>query len=338
MKDDEKTKEQLLIELTELRSQNAVLKETKAENISVNLAIDEARQYAENIVATVRDPLLILDADLKIISANRSFYSTFKVTLDETIGKFIYDLGNGQWSPPILRHLLEKILPEKEVFNDFEVTHVFENIGLKIMLLNARQIYRKDINTRMILIAFEDITERRKLEDLLIVSEERYRRLFETASDAIVLIEKLEGTIVHINPAAEKMLGYTKNESIGKVLQDVGVLLDMGDVRETMRALIKSGLINYNDIKVKTKSGQLIYADIYLSDRAILAQCNIRDITDRKQAGEEILKHNRDLKQDISNKMADLEGLNKVFVGRELRMIELKERIAELERESVKFS
>jgi PAS domain S-box-containing protein len=334
MKDDDKTKEQLLNELTELRLQNALLKKTTAENIPFELAVEEARRYAESIVETVREPLLVLDEDLKIISANRSFYSTFKVTPGETIGNFIYNIGNGQWNPPILRHLLENILPEKEVFNDFEVTHNFQNIGLKIMLLNARQVYRKDINAKMILIAFEDITERKKLEDLLIVSEERYRRLFETASDAIVLIEKLEGKIVHINPAAEKMLGYTKKESIGKVLQDIGVLLDMGDVQATMQALVKSGLINYNDIPITTKSGRHIDADIYISDRAILAQCNLRDITDRKHAQDEILNLNENLKQDINQRMADLEELNKVFVGRELRMIELKARIVELEKKT----
>jgi PAS domain S-box-containing protein len=163
------------------------------------------------------------------------------------------------------------------------------------------------------------------------LSEERYRRLFETASDAIVLIEKLEGKIVHINPAAEKMLGYTKEESMGKLLQNVGVLLDMGNVQVTMRALVNSSLMNYNEIQIKTKSGQYIDADIYLSDRVILAQCNIRNVTDRKRAKESILKLNEDLKNDINLRIANLEELNKVFVGRELRMIELKARIAELE-------
>ena len=132
-----------------------------------------------------REPLLVLDADLKIISANRNFYRTFKVTPDETIGSFIYDLGNKQWNIPKLRELLEEVLPEKETFDDFEVDHNFQNIGHKVMLLNARQIYRKDIGTKMILLAIEDITEHKGLEDLLTESEERYRRLFETASDGM---------------------------------------------------------------------------------------------------------------------------------------------------------
>ena len=98
----------------------------------------EVIRYAESIVETVREPLLILDADLKIISANRNFYTTFKVTPRDTIGNFIYDLGNKQWDIPKLRELLENILPKKEEFHDIEVAHTFKDIGHKIMLLNAR--------------------------------------------------------------------------------------------------------------------------------------------------------------------------------------------------------
>jgi PAS domain S-box-containing protein len=284
MKDDNKTKKQLILELTELRSQNAVLKDSTTWIISCELAAEEARRYAESIVETVRGPLLVLDADLKIISANRNFYRIFKVIPGETIGSFIYDLGNKQWDIPKLRELLEEVLPEKEAFDDFEVAHNFQDIGHKIMLLNARQIYRKDIGAKLILLAIEDITERKQLESLLEESEERYRRLFETASDGIVLLEKREGKITHANPATEKMLGYTKKDSIGNKLQDIGILLDMSDFQTTMQILNMSGIINYNDVPVKTKSGQHIYTDIYLVDRARLVQCNIRDITDRKQA------------------------------------------------------
>jgi PAS domain-containing protein len=97
MKDDNKTKKQLIHELAELSSQNATLKESATVSVSANLLVEETRRYAENIVETVREPLLVLDADLKIISANRNFYRTFKVTSGETIGSFVYDLGDKQW-------------------------------------------------------------------------------------------------------------------------------------------------------------------------------------------------------------------------------------------------
>ena len=458
MKDDNKTKKLLVYELTELRSQNAALKKSITGSISAELAAEESSCYAESIVETVREPLLVLNADLKIISANRNFYRTFKVAPGETIGSFIYNLGNKQWDIPKLRELLEEVLPEKEAFDDFEVTHDFQDIGHKIMQLNARQIYRKDIGTKMILLAIEDITERKevenglerarkeleatkisedeareyaesiintvreplialdqdlrvvtasrsfynffkvkpedtvgqliydlgnkqwdiatlrellenilpqkttfdnyevehdfatigrrimllnarqikrvlgkeriillaieditehkRLESLLTESEERYRRLFETASDGIVLLEKREGKITHANPATETMLGYAKKECVGNKLQDIGVSLDMGDFQTTMQSLNKSGILNYNDVPVKTKSGQHIYTDIYLVDRARLVQCNIRDITDRKQAEEgihaslrekEILL--RELHHRVKNNMEVISGL-----------------------------
>ena len=87
--------------------------------------IEAAREYAESIVATVREPLLILDSELHVRSANRSFYKTFKVEPAETEGRSIYDLGNGQWNIPALRTLLEEILPRHISFDDFEVEHNF---------------------------------------------------------------------------------------------------------------------------------------------------------------------------------------------------------------------
>ncbi|MHB8091467.1 MAG: PAS domain-containing sensor histidine kinase [Syntrophales bacterium] len=293
MENDNKTKKQPVDELSELSSQNAALKKTITLSLSAELAAEEARRYAESIVETVREPLLVLDADLKIISANRNFYRTFKLTPGETLGSFIYDLGNKQWDIPKLRELLETILPQKTTFDDYEVEHDFFTIGKRTMLLNARQIQQVFGKERIILLAIEDITERKRLESLLIDSEEQYRRLFETASDGIVLLEKREGKITQANPATEKLLGYTEKESIGNKLQDIGVFLDTSDFQATMKNLNRSGIINYRNIKVETKSGQHIDTEIYLVDRAKLVQCNIRDITERKLAKEQILRQSK---------------------------------------------
>jgi PAS domain S-box-containing protein len=167
MKDDEMTRAQLLHELSEFHSQNAALKKTINESISAQLAVEELQHYAESIVETIREPLLVLDADLKIISANRNFYTTFKVTPGETIGSFIYDLGNKQWDIRKLRELLEIILPQKTTFDNYEVEHDFATIGRRIMLLNARQIERVLGKERIILLAIEDITERKQVETRL---------------------------------------------------------------------------------------------------------------------------------------------------------------------------
>jgi signal transduction histidine kinase len=164
MRDQDKTQEELVNELSKLRTQiknveasKIVLKRTEAE-------IQQARSYAENIVETVREPLLVLDGDLKIISANRSFYQTFKETPRETLGKLVYDLGNRQWDIPRLRMLLEEILPKRTHFSNFEVEHDFPEVGHKVMRLNARQIRQEGIiGRKMILLAAEDITRFKRL-------------------------------------------------------------------------------------------------------------------------------------------------------------------------------
>lgn len=252
-------------------------------------------EYFKNIFNTVRGAILILDGELRVLSANRSFFTIFKVDSADTIGSLLYDLGNGQWNIPHLRVLLEDVLPMNDTVDDYEIEHDFESIGHKTMLLNACKIREKKDDQPIILLAIEDITERKRLEELLKDSEERYRRLFETASDGIVLLEKREGTITHANPATEKMLGYSKEECIGKNLQDIGVPIDMSDFPAIMQTLNRNGIINYDDVEVKTKSGHTVDTDIYLVDRAMLAQCNIRDVSERKRKEEDIQRLSRTL-------------------------------------------
>lgn len=118
----------------------------------------ERTEFAEGIIRTVREPLVVLNDNLRVVSANPAFYRTFKVTQKDTEGHLLYDLGNGQWNIPKLRELLEKILPENTVVEDFSVEHEFPGIGLRKMLLNARKIPRKEPDKELILLAIEDVT------------------------------------------------------------------------------------------------------------------------------------------------------------------------------------
>jgi PAS domain S-box-containing protein len=129
----------------------------------LNEQVTEERNFAEVVVETVREPLVVLDKDLKVISANSSFYITFEVKESETIGRLIYELGNKQWDIPELRNRLESILPKRESFVDFEITHTFTSIGERIMLLNAREIKGENKSRKMVLLAIEDITEKKHL-------------------------------------------------------------------------------------------------------------------------------------------------------------------------------
>jgi two-component system, cell cycle sensor histidine kinase and response regulator CckA len=254
----------------------------------LNDDVDDAREFAESIINTVREPLISLDQDLRVITVNRSFNDFFKVKPEETVGQLIYDLGNKQWDIPKLRELLETILPQRTTFDDFEVEHDFATIGRRVMLLNARQIKRASGEERIILLSFEDVTVRKQLEDTLADSEMRYRRIYETASDGIVLFEKREGHIVHANPAAEKMLGYSVEESVGKMLPEIGISIDLSDFPGVMSDLDRSGILNYENVSIETRTGQKIDTDIYIVDRAEVAQCNIRDVTEKNLADEKL--------------------------------------------------
>ena len=125
---------------------------------------ERGHTLAAAIVDTVREPLIVLDEALRVVVASRSFYRAFAVTPTETEGRPLYDLGNGQWNIPPLRKLLEEIVPHHATIEEFEVEHDFPNMGRRTMLLNARKIFYEGNNTTSLLVAIEDVTERRALE------------------------------------------------------------------------------------------------------------------------------------------------------------------------------
>lgn len=122
--------------------------------------LEGRKEFAEKLIDSIRESLLILDWDLRVQSANKSFYDHFHVSPEATEGRLVYDLGNGQWQIPELRELLENVLPEKSSFNDFEVEHDFESIGPRVMSLNGRRLD----HLNLIILAIRDITERRQKE------------------------------------------------------------------------------------------------------------------------------------------------------------------------------
>jgi len=213
----------------------------------LEMEIQDAREYSENIVETMRAPLLVLSAELKILSANGSFYATFKVTPADTIGHFIYDLGDGQWDIPGLRVLFEDILPKKTVFNDYEVAHDFLGIGRKTILLNARQIFREKIGSHIILLGMEDITERRRAEERLSEKSREIEALNGSLEIRIVqavdeLRQKDRMLILHdrlgiMGEMIENMAHQWSEplNSLGLVVQQVPLYYDSGEFRDFFR-------------------------------------------------------------------------------------------------------
>ncbi len=190
----------------ELQSTNEELMVVNHEMISLNEQVTAARDYAEAIIVNIREPLLVLDKNLRIKTGNNAFYKTFQVTEKETEAVLIYDIGNKQWDIPALRTLLEKILPEKTVFNDFEVTHTFSSIGERVMLLNAREVVSKNSSEKLILLSIEDITDLKKAQKVLQKTGEYFRHLVKELPAAVHSCDA-QGYITYYNDAAVKLWG-----------------------------------------------------------------------------------------------------------------------------------
>jgi PAS domain S-box-containing protein len=218
-------------------------------------AIEEARVYAENIVETIREPLIVLDTDLKVISANRSFYQTFKVDHKETQGRFIYDLGNRQWDIPELRQLLEEILPRNNTFDDYEIEHDFETIGPKTMLFNARRL----VTMHMILITIEDITDRKKIEMELKEANEKLIKLNDLKDEFVSMASHELRTPLSIISGAVKLL---IDEIPGKIVSEQKEILGMAMNNLNRLARIVDALLNIS----KIESGKI---ELYRTDADI---------------------------------------------------------------------
>jgi chemotaxis protein methyltransferase CheR len=128
------------------------------------LAIEDAQALAQAIVNTIHEPFVVLDAELRVVAASRSFYETFQVDPEHTRGHLLFALGDGQWDVPALRLLLETIIPQHAAMDDFEVEHDFPNLGRRTMLLNARMVLYETTPETTILLAFTDVTARRLIE------------------------------------------------------------------------------------------------------------------------------------------------------------------------------
>ena len=171
--------------------------------------------YSQDIVDTVREPLLMLDTTLRVLSANRAFYQTFHVSRAETENRLIYELGNGQWDIPALRTLLEDIVPKNSVFSDFELEHTFPSIGRRVMLLNARQL-KAGNHGELLVLAMEDVTARKRAEEELLKAGALQSAIFNSANFSSIATDE-KGVIQIFNVGAERMLGYTAAEVMDKI-------------------------------------------------------------------------------------------------------------------------
>jgi len=200
--------------------------------------VEETRAYADTLIETARESILILDANLNVVVANPSFYSAFDVSPAQTVNRPIFELGNRQWDIPGLRKLLESIIQEKTRVDDFEVRHEFQQIGERIMILNARRLSTKQ---SLIFLSIEDVTEHRKSDEALKVQTE----LLKQSEDSL---RRLSAYLMTLQDEERRRIARELHDSTGQKLAAAKLQLD---------TLVKSGNLKSHE-KVIAETAQWI--------------------------------------------------------------------------------
>jgi PAS domain S-box-containing protein len=273
--------------------------------------LELALAYAENIIATLREPFVVLDKSLRVRTANGAFYRDFHSSKDETEGRFVYDLGNGQWDIPQLRALLSQVLRNSHPVEDFEVEHAFPALGQRTMLLNARRFPPETKEPDLVLLAIEDVTDRKRAEAAMEHSEVRYRRLFQMAKDGILILDADTGKVIDANPFMTDLLGYSHDEFLNKELWEIGLFRDINESRAVYRELQEKGYVRYENLPLESTIGHKVevefVSNVYAENNHQVVQCNIRDITERSRL--------QRLTQEQAAALADLDRRKDEFLA-----------------------
>lgn len=249
-------------------------------------AAEEARDYAEGLIETVREPLIVLDSDLRVERATSAFYEAFHVSRAETEGRFIYDLGNGQWNIPRLRELLGEALYHNRSFQDLEVEHKFPHVGKRRMRLNGKRISLDGAHKRSVLLAIEDVTERHEQ------AEVRYQRMFETAKDGMIICDLETERITDANPYLLELLGVQRDQVIGHRLGDLAAFQTARDAATAVPEAAVREIVRRDGLTLQGPNCRPIQVDLtanrYVLGSRPVVQINLRDVTTRNQAVQEL--------------------------------------------------
>ncbi|RMF69663.1 MAG: PAS domain-containing sensor histidine kinase, partial [Calditrichaeota bacterium] len=258
--------------------------------------LHESRVFAESIVETIREPLLVLDSELRVIKGNRSFFETFSLTVEQVADRTLPEIGKGEWDVPDLVEKMREIIPQGTQLENYEITLEFDGLGTKTLLLSARRIYQNDVETNLILLAMQDVTER-------VAAQAEVRRLaqgIECAAESILMTD-LDGVIRYVNPAFTTQTGYAPEEVIGKS----PAVLNSGEHEPNFFAkmweAIRSGTVWCGEVTNRRKDGTLY--DVSLTVAPVFNQMNEmvgyvsvqNDITELKRAKEQLARRAEEL-------------------------------------------
>jgi two-component system CheB/CheR fusion protein len=280
----------------ELETSKEEIEATNEELISTNRELQmrhnlliEAHEYSQAIIATTHEPMLVLDKNFHVLSANKSFYKKFLVDKKDTEGKLLFDLGNKQWNITKLREVLNDILSKNSSFENFEVTHTFSAIGERIMLLNAHLIVQKTKSEQLILLAIEDITDRSRYY----LKEKYSLSLIEASLDPLTTINN-EGKITDMNRATVNITGVSREKLKGSDF--FGYFTEPEKARAIYKEVFAKGFVTNSPLKLRHKNGKLtdvlLNGSVYKDDRGNVVGVVIvaRDVTDQKRIEAELIE------------------------------------------------
>jgi len=275
--------EELETSKEEIESANEELSTTNQELQTRNDLLNEAYHYSEAVFSTIHEPMVVLDKNLRVKSANKTFYKTYNTKAEETEGMLLYEIGHKQWDIPRLKELLEEILPKNSQFHDFEITHTFPGIGKKTMVLNARRIVQKSNHEELILLAIADITEKVLTLHKMEKNEIKLIEAKAAAEDAVKYKQQFLANMSHeIRTPLNSILGFAnvllktklgvKQREFAQAIKTSGTSLNqlINDILDLAR--VDAGRMTFNNepFEIRKSLKSLIYSfDLKIKEKNI---------------------------------------------------------------------
>src|SRR5687768_5212581 len=282
----------------------AVPPKSKPRLKKVQPLVADINNFAQDVFDTVREPLIVLDAALRVRTANTAFYQTFHVSSEETENRLIYELGNGQWDIPDLRTLLEDIVPRSSVFNDFVLEHDFPDIGRRVMLLNARKLHDE-----LVLLAMEDVTERRRSQHLLEQIETYAQDVVDTVREPLLILDS--SLRVHsANRAFYQTFHVSSEETENQLIYELGNgQWDIPDLRTLLEDIVPTSSV-FNDFELELDFPAIGRRVMLLNARKLrqgshaeLLVLAMEDVTERRRAEGEVPRQRKSPKPPIGRRV-----------------------------------